>query len=172
MSADTKRVGTIETTRLRLTPVTASDADDLWRLFRDDHVRRYMLDGTLVDRTWAVAEIERSLRQFAAGEIGLFAARVRDHEELIGVAGFRPDHEPPVIELVYALLPAFCGRGLATEMAQRIVALAFAHGWTLVRAAVDEPNHASIRVLDRLGFIVVGESPGAFGRMLHFARVP
>ena len=42
------------------------------------------------------------------------------------------------------------------------------HGWTVVRAAVDEPNLASIRVLEGLGFAAVSESPGAFGRMLHF----
>ena len=160
------RVGT---RRLRLDPVAASDEDLLYRFFQDDHVRRYMLDGALVNRVWVAGEIAASARRFADGLLGLFAARLRATGELVGVAGFRPDHEPPVMELVYALLPTCCGRGLATEMARAMVELAFhRHGWTLLRAAVDEPNAASIRVLERLGFAPAGESPGAFGRMLHF----
>lgn len=160
---------TVHTERLRLRPLTAQDEDRLYRLFRDEHVRRYMLDGALVDRAWVAGEVDASLRRFASGDLGLFTASLRITDELVGIVGFRPDHDPPVTELVYALLPAFCGLGLATEMARAVADVAFhRHGWQEVRAAVDEPNGASIRVLGRLGFVAVGESPGAFGPMIHF----
>lgn len=159
----------VETERLRLSPFAAMDEDVLCRFFQDEHVRRFMLDGVLVDRAWVAGEIDGSLGRFAAGDPGLFAARLRCSGELVGIAGFRPDHEPPVVELIYALSPVFCGRGLATEMAQAMIDLAFrCHGWRSIRAAVDEPNAASVRILERLGFAAVGESPGAFGRMIHF----
>jgi RimJ/RimL family protein N-acetyltransferase len=159
----------VETARLRLSPFAAADEDQLVRFFRDDHVRHYMLDGALVEQPWVAAEIDGSRRRFAAGELGLYAARPRDGDEIIGVTGYRPFHEPPVTELLYALLPAWCGRGLAQEMARVMVEHAFARmPWPLLHAAVDEPNRGSIRVLEKLGFEPAGASPGAFGRTLHF----
>jgi RimJ/RimL family protein N-acetyltransferase len=159
----------VDTERLRLAPFAPADEDALLALYRDDHVRRYLLDGALVDRAWVRAEIEASQRRFAAGSLGIFAARVRDDDRLAGFAGFRPDHQPPVLELLYALLPAFCGRGLAAEMARAMLRLAFdGRGHDAVRAAVDVPNHASIRLLERLGMTVERTSPGAFGPMLHY----
>ncbi len=160
----------VETDRLRLSPFSPADEEILIAMFRDDHVRRYLLDGALVDRVWVRAEIEASAGRFAAGSLGLFLARSRDAGEVIGFAGFRPDHEPPVLEVMYALLPAFWGLGLATEMARVMLDLAFnAHGLEVVRAAVDVPNQASIRVLERLGMTIERRSPGAFGVMLHYA---
>lgn len=159
----------VRTARLDLVPFAGAHCDGLWAFFRDPHVRRYLLDGAVVERAWVAAEIEASIERFAAGGLGLFvAADRRGDGALVGVAGFRPDHVPPVMELIYALDPAWCGRGLATEMARAMVELAFhGHGWPEVRAAVDAPNRASIRVLDRLGFVAAGESPGAFGAMSH-----
>jgi len=163
----------LESPRLRLAPFRADDVDALCRLFQDAHVRRYMLDGTIVERAWVVEETDASRTRFAAGELGLFAARRRTTGELIGITGFRPYYELGT-ELVYALLPAFCGRGFATEMARAMVDLAFeGHGWGEVRATVDAPNHDSIRVLARLGFARFGELPGAFGQMIRFVlRAP
>jgi RimJ/RimL family protein N-acetyltransferase len=37
-------------------------------------------------------------------------------------------------------------------------------GLTDIRAAVDEPNVASVRVLEKLGFTRTGHVPGAFGK--------
>ncbi len=159
--------GPVETVRLTLAPVMPADADALCRFFQDAHVRRYMLDGALVDRAWVTGEIDASEERAASGGLGLYAARLRGSGELVGVTGFRPDHDPPVLELVYALLPAYCGRGLATEMARAMTDLAFDRGRQHVDAAVDAPNGASLRVLERLGFVAERESPGAFGRMIH-----
>ena len=160
---------TVWTERLGLHPFTPADEDALYAMFRDDGVRRFLLDGKLVDRDWVRAEIEDSIRRFAEGSLGIFLARERPSDEPIGFAGFRPFREPPVLELLYGLYPAFWRRGLATEMARAMLALAFdRHGLDVVDTAVDAPNVASVRVLQRLGFGVVGSSPGAFGTTLHF----
>lgn len=37
-------------------------------------------------------------------------------------------------------------------------------------AAVDEPNTASIRVLEKTGFRLMFSFPGAFGRQFYFSR--
>ncbi len=160
---------TVWTERLRLQPFALADEDALYAMFRDDGVRRFLLDGVLVERDWVRAEIESSARRFVEGGLGIYLARERNGDHPVGFAGFRPFREPPVLELLYGLYPAFWGRGLATEMARAMLALAFdRHGLEVVDTAVDAPNVASVRVLQRLGFSVVGESPGAFGATLHF----
>jgi len=159
----------VATARLRLGPFQERDADALFRFFRDAHVRRYMLDGTLVEHDWIVEEIAASRARFAAGEPGLFAARLSATRELVGITGFRL-YEGQGVELVYALLPACCGSGFATEMASAMVALAFGRGWPEVHATIDAPNRDSIAVVERLGFVRCGALPGAFGTMLRFVR--
>ena len=169
----TSGAGVLATARLQLAPLRETDADALFGFFRDPHVRRYMLDGTLVERDWVVDEIAASRARFAAGGPGLFAARPPATPELIGITGFRL-YENQGIELVYALLPAFCGSGLASEMASAMVQLAFdGLGWREVHATIDAPNRDSIRVVERLGFVRYGELPGAFGTMIRFVlRAP
>jgi len=61
---------TIRTDRLVLRPFALADEDTLFAIFRDDGVRRFLLDGHLVDRDWVRAEIEWSMRRFAEGGLG------------------------------------------------------------------------------------------------------
>jgi len=160
----------IATARLTLVPWARVDEEVLLGLLRDDGVRRFLLDGALVDRDWARAEIDASAARFAGGGLGLFLARLAGEGTAVGFAGFRPDHDPPVLELLYALLPAYWGQGLATEVGRAMLDLAFERvGHGVVHAAADEPNVDSLRVLRKLGFVEVRRSPGAFGPMLHFA---
>ncbi len=160
----------MSTTRLRLTPLTVADEDVFLALLHDEDVKRYLLDGQTVDRAWVRREIDLSVERFAHESLGLFLARMRADSQPVGFTGFRFDHQPPVLELVYALLPAFWKKGLATEMARAMVKLAFEQtNLEVVRAAVDEPNSASIAILERLGMIVEKRSTGAFGPMLHYA---
>ena len=163
---------TVWTERLGLHPFDPADEDTLFATFRDDGVRRFLLDGKLVDRDWVRAEIEGSIRRLAEGSLGIYLARTRTGDEAIGFAGFRPFREPPVLELLYGLYPAFWGRGLATEMGRAMITLAFdRHGFDVIDAAADVPNMISVRALRRLGLSEVGRSPGAFGTTLHFRLV-
>ena len=72
-------------------------------------------------------------------------------------------------QLLYALPEQHTGKGFATEVARALVEYARrAAGFAEVSAAVDQPNRASIRVLEKVGFRRGGEAPGAFGRTLLF----
>lgn len=158
------------TSRLHLAPFTASDAAALLALFRDAHVRHFLLDDTLVDTAWVDAEIAASNDRFARGSLGLFTARLRQDNTLVGFVGLRPFDDDQAPQLLYALLPAFTRRGLATEMAQAIVDAAFLRSrMPNLPAAVDAPNRDSERVLRTLGFTLVGRSPGPRHEQLRFA---
>ena len=81
-------------------------------------------------------------------------------EVLIGMGGFkgRAD-EAGTVEIGYAIVPAYRGRGLAREAAQGLVDHAFTHEhvkWVEAHTLA-EPN-ASTRVLERVGMRVVDEA--------------
>ncbi len=158
----------IETPRLVLERLTASDFAPFHRLVVDPHVRRFLLDGQSMDEEWSRAEIARSDELFDSIGLGLWL--VHDGGDLVGFAGFRVFEEmAPEPQLLYAFVERVTGRGYATEVGGALVALA---GPKLdpILAAADEPNAASIRVLAKLGFEPAGSLPGAFGRTLLFER--
>jgi [ribosomal protein S5]-alanine N-acetyltransferase len=155
--------------RLRFRPVKADDVSELHDLAVDPHIRRFLFDGEIVPRAWADAAIATS-RSEPGVELWLL------HEgaagPAIGFAAFwRFEALGPEPQLVYALRAEHTGKGLAREAAVAVIELARAGGLGDIHAAVDEPNVASIRVLERLGFERSGEAPGAFGRTVLF-RLP
>ena len=139
------------TERLELTPITAGDAEELLALFRDEEVRRYLADGKRVERAFVEGLIRDSERDFGTRRLGLFAVRERGAQPVIGLTGFRDFHEPPVFELIYALLPGAWQRGFAVEMGRAMLETGFTMGGLeRIHASTDAPNEASIRVMRRL----------------------
>ena len=165
----------LRTPRLDLAPIATSDAAALLHVFRDTDVRRYLLDGRVVPARWVEAEIQASERRFESGSVGLWSVRRRGRPMLSGFVGFREFFEPPELQLLYGLLPAAWGQGLATEAAAAACRFAFdALGCAEIRAATDTPNTASTAVLGRLGFALDrttddGEHGTSF-YVLHRAR--
>jgi ribosomal-protein-alanine N-acetyltransferase len=81
---------------------------------------------------------------------------------LAGDGGFkgRPDGSNEV-EIGYALVPEYRGRGLATEAAKGLVGWAFSHPEVAaVKAQTLPDGHASIRVLEKLGMRFAGATDG------------
>lgn len=158
--------------RLDYVMVSSRSASSLQALARDDHVRRYLLDGVLVPDGWAEAEVRRADELRRRTGLGLYLVRERGEgraSPAIGFCGFRVfDEHGPEPELLYAFLEPFTGRGYATEAARACVALARALERRRVVAAVDEVNTASTRVLDKVGFRRTTKGAGAFGPVAFF----
>lgn len=74
----------------------------------------------------------------------------------VGTCAFKT---PPVageVEIAYFTFPGHEGRGVATRMAQRLIQVAAASGATLIKAQTLPEANASTRVLEKLGFRLVG----------------
>jgi ribosomal-protein-alanine N-acetyltransferase len=83
----------------------------------------------------------------------------RESGRVIGGTGFAapPDAEG-MVEIGYGIVPAYQGRGYATEAAAAITAFAFGSGIVRrVRAHTLPGNVASMRVLEKCGFERIGE---------------
>ena len=154
--------------RLRYAPLGPGDLRAFHGLIQDEYVRRYMLDGQVMAEDWSAARIRDSAALLARRGVGVWLARERDTNQLVGFTGFfelgPPEPDP---QLFYALLERFAGRGYGVEMARAAVARARAAGWPHVVAEVDEVNARSRHVLEKLGFRRVATVAGAFGNMFR-----
>ena len=136
-------------------PFAVRDVDTLHHIFIDPGVRRFLLDDQTVSREWVEEEIAESISRFEADSAGLFCVYLVDHETLIGFCGFRPFLEPPELQLIYGLLPAYWSKGFATEAARAMIRFGFERlGFERIVASVDAPNAASIRVLEKAGLVL------------------
>lgn len=138
--------------RIEYVPLEVQHLDVFHDLLVDPHVRRYLMDDEAVSREWAAAGITDSVALREARGVGIWLLRVDG--DWAGFAGFRvfPDIDPEP-QLLYALRDTATGRGLATEAG--LACLRFAD-WPRFVTAVDPPNHASVRVLEKLGFLFAG----------------
>lgn len=94
-----------------------------------------------------------SHESFHRQRFGQWIAETRSEPpELVGWCGLRELGDPPEVELLYALAPAFWGRGYATEAAIATRDAAFSR-WRYdhVISLIRPENRPSQRVAERLG---------------------
>lgn len=88
-----------------------------------------------------------------------FAIVHQESMTAIGTAGFKgPSDSAGVVEVAYGIVPAFEGRGYATQATSALVDYAFRdESVQLVRAHTLPTPNASTRVLKKCGFVFVGD---------------
>jgi RimJ/RimL family protein N-acetyltransferase len=138
----------IRTERLLLRPARHEDTDAMHAVLSDPWAMRYWstLPHTDVEQTraWVAAMVES--HPDAEDFIVEFEGRV------IGKAGFWR-----LPEIGYILHPQVWGRGLATEALSAVIGHVFAvRPVDKLTADVDPRNGASLRLLQRLGFVRTG----------------
>ncbi len=140
----------LRTQRLRLRPIDMNDVDWLCELSRLPLVRKYLLDDRIIDRDEALGLVTDSIKNFNVSKLGLWIVMNLPGEERTGFAGFTFEGDLP--SLIYGLHPDYWSVGLTTEAAQSVIDYAFdSVKVSGIVADVDEPNSASIRVLQKLG---------------------
>jgi ribosomal-protein-alanine N-acetyltransferase len=160
----------IETDRLRLLPFEARDTDALHRLWTLPEVRRFLWDDRIVAREEVEAQIAASMQSFDENGFGFWAIRTKEPAALAGFCGLRHFGDPPRVEILYGLDPAFTGLGLATEAARAVLRFGFEHaGLERIYASADAPNTASVRVMQRLDMNVADDSFEEAEKMITWA---
>lgn len=160
----------ILTTRLRLTPLSASDFEGLAAMYSDPDV---MLgsSGAAVPRTRAES-MEWLIRTLASSyaDVGRETFRVdeRDSGAFLGRCGLRPDVQTPDTELAYAFVRSAWGRGIATEAAKAVLEWGSSAGVSRVIGCVLATNIASQRVLEKVGLAPIGDRPTLEGTLLLY----
>ena len=160
----------IRAPRLRLRPLRLEDLDDLYRLWTDCGVRRYLWDDRVISRERARTEIERSIGSFESSGLGQWAVFRFRGRKLIGFCGLRFVGALPEVELLYGLAPSCWGLGLATEAVRAVLAWGFTNcGLKRIVACADRHNAASFRVMAKAGMKFEKRTRVNNTELLHYA---
>ena len=153
-----RRVPALTTARLRLRAPRRDDAVSLLHILGDPEVTRYHSMPTLTTVGEARTALDRLRQRHAAREALRWAIERVGHAGMIGTIGLlRFDLEHRRAELGYELGRRWWGQGLATEAAAAVVHYGFSVlGLHRIEAGVLPPNAASVRVLQKLGFVEEG----------------
>ena len=162
------------TERLILEPVGPEHSDEVWRLHQDTLVASWWCG------TWSEADAARYCEHCARGwtrdGVSKWIAHSRISGALVGRGGLSrmaadadethqiqalltdPSWAQDRLEVGWALLDEFRGRGLATEIGREGLRFAYEDlGARSVISFTERHNHASRRVMERLGLELRGE---------------
>jgi RimJ/RimL family protein N-acetyltransferase len=155
---------TIETTRLKLVPMTLEHV----RTELEEPNRLGALLGARVPQGWPPGEYDRDAMEFFRSRLesdmkqydGWLAWYVMTREPtptLVAGAGYLGPPEDGTVEIGYSVVAEARGAGLATEIVEALVRRAFESGAVQrVVAETTAANAASQRVLERNGFTPAG----------------
>jgi ribosomal-protein-alanine N-acetyltransferase len=152
----TESIDTFTTARLAATRRSAADYDDLRRLHQDPLAMATLsADGQPLPAEQTRASLNNSLEHWEREGFGIWTFRDLADGNFVGYCGLRREilEGREEVELLYALLPAYWGRGLASEMAAAVLAIGFERlGLADVIAYTLTTNRASQRVIEKAGF--------------------
>ncbi len=149
----------IDTERLRLRELVDDDAGFIERLVNDPSWLKYIGDRHVHSRDDALRYIhDGPAASFARHGFGLCHVSLREHGTAIGLCGLLQRDALAHPDIGFAYLPEFRGQGYASEAARAMLGHA-RHVLRLPRVlAITRPdNHASMRVLLRLGLHLAGQ---------------
>ena len=160
----------LETSRLQLRPCQIEDIQLVHALWTNDRVRYFLFDNRVISSDEARSHIEDSLASFEQYGYGIWLVFERSIERLVGFAGFLGSEEGTP-SLIYGVHTERWGYGYATEAASTVLTYALEQlRIPKVRADVDEPNIASVRVLEKLGMRRTGREVVKGHPLLYFER--
>jgi [ribosomal protein S5]-alanine N-acetyltransferase len=144
----------IETPRLRLRWLQTDDAEFIYRLVNDPDWLRHIGDRKVSNRAEGRAYVENNMiAMYRCVGFGLNRVALKKDDTPIGICGLLRRDTLPCSDLGYALLPEFRNQGYALEAARAVLEHGFSRlAQTQLCATVSADNHASIQLLDKLGF--------------------
>ena len=156
---------TLETPRFLLVPATAemvaleiSGSAALGQALAADVPADWPPEETADALPWFLSRLEADAGLSGwLNWYGLYREEVSRRPQLVGSAGFFGPPENGTVEIGYAVLPAFQGQDFATEIVAGLVTWALSQpAVKCVAAETNSENGASMRVLNKLGFIEIG----------------
>jgi RimJ/RimL family protein N-acetyltransferase len=161
------------TERLALRELDEGDAAFVLELLNDADFLRHIGDKGVRTLEDAVNYVRTGpMASYAAHGHGLWMVEALATGEPLGMSGLLKRDWLPAPDLGYAFLPAARGRGVASEAARAVLALARSRfAMARVVAIVNPVNAASIRLLEGVGFVADGSvvPPGEATPIAHYA---
>ena len=148
----------LTTERLTLRMLRESDFEEYYEIHRDPEVTRFTVRAQLT-RMDAWRHLATVVGHWHLRGFGMWGVFETETGHLCGRAGFHQPDGWPDFELGWTLGRASWGKGYATEAARRCVQFAFEEmGRDHLISLIDPANVASIRVAERIGETLQGET--------------
>lgn len=164
----------LETERLILRHLIPSDLDDLWELYSDPEITKFIPDAP---RTRQEAQEELGWHMHGHPknpQLGLWATIYKPSGKFIGRCGLLPwtIDGANETEIAYTIARAYWGQGLATEAAHAIRDYGFRTlDFPRLISVIDPNNITSQRVAEKIGMSFEKESRDEYGAFLIYAVV-
>ncbi len=140
------------TERLRVRPWGEGDQPLIQKLYGQAEVVRYVDDGEPITPVEVDHWMGVTARNYVKRGYGMMLIEDLLTAEFVGCGGIVHPDDQDEPEIKYAFLPAFWGRGLATEFVRGLMQFGRTqHAIDHFIATVAEPNTASIHVLEKAG---------------------
>ena len=157
MILDLARLPILETERLRLTPLLASDAEPLYPIMGDPEVMAYWDVGEIDDPESVEQVVASQVAAMREGEAMYWAMRALDDGRFLGACDLSEiDRWHRRAEVGFILGREAWGHGYANEAMQSVIAFAAANGMRKLTARTHLGNRRSEALLQKLGFIEEG----------------
>ena len=149
---------TLNTERLILRKMEMRDAEDVYEYSSDSVVPAYLLWRPHTSLEESRRYVHLVKKYYAKKEFFDWALEHKESGKMIGTCGFsRIDEANLCAELGYVLHRAYWGQGLAVEAAKEVIRIGFeVLAFNRIEARYMIENHASARVLEKLGFTFEG----------------
>lgn len=144
----------LETPRLILRHQVLADLDDLWALYQNPNITRYIPDAPR-SREEAQEELEWHMHGHPRhSELGLWATIHKERSKFIGRCGLLPWDVDGVheVEVAYTIAEEYWGQGLASEAAQAILKYGFETlNLSRLISLIEPENIGSQKVAQKMG---------------------
>lgn len=162
----------MDTERLRIREETVEDVEELYRIYREPEITRYMEDlfPTIEEEKHYAQDYRKYVYEFY--DFGIWVLEELDTGTIIGRAGIEYKEElgSDCAELGFVIEKAKQGKGYAREACEAILHYAKEElGLTGIYASANQNNTASIKLLLRLGFCKK-EEPDKEIKELHLLK--
>ncbi|QLZ68961.1 GNAT family acetyltransferase [Legionella sp. PC1000] len=150
----------LTTTRLIICNPSLNDLDNLYTLQSNSDVMSFIGNGKR-DKNEVMVGLEKAINHFQKHQFSLGSVYTKDSHEFIGRAGliyFNYDDNQSEVEVAYALLPQYWGKGYATEITMSLIQFGFRDIKIRKLIAVVHPeNTSSQNVLKKCGMSNMGK---------------
>lgn len=139
----------IETARLRLRHFSQNDFQDLYRLYSDAEVMKYLSMRT---REQTQASLSKQIQHWQQHNFGMWAVVERESGKIIGRCGLGFLDNTSEVGLGYVFDKSYWNRGIATEASKATLKYGFLEAKLERIVAIAKPeNTASVRVIQKVG---------------------
>jgi [ribosomal protein S5]-alanine N-acetyltransferase len=157
----------LTTERLHLRELVKTDWQFVISLLNSEGWLRYIGERNVHTQAEAEAYIQHWLNSYEKNGFGLWVVQEQDSRTPQGLCGLIRRDTLPHVDIGFAFLPEYIGKGYGSESAKAVLHYGFETiGLDKIIAITLPDNHASCRLLQSLGMIHEGDTEMS-GDLLH-----